>query len=428
MPRREALVVADDLTGAMDTGHSFAARGYETVVRHDPSFDAAAQVLVVDTDSRYESPETARDRVRDAVSSVDSGLVYKKVDSTLRGNVGTEVVAAAEAMGADVAAIAPAFPSNERVTVDGYHLLQGRPVADTEPGNDPDSPVYTSHLPELLCDQVETPVVHVNVHPVATEAVVPYLSPAKVAPRDRLRLLAFDAVHDAHLDTIAAGAASIDGDVLLVGSGGLAEHARVPGAPDAEHDSLAAAPRGRAFGVAGSADSTTLQQLAHLDDRKVVELDTVRAVREPRDAAEAAATACLDRFGERVAVVIASALDDDAVDRTLAAARSAGFTERETRQRIETALAAATDRVWRDAAPDALFLTGGAVAKAVLDRLETGGIALRGQEVAPGVPVGVIRGGRASGTPLVTKAGAFGDAATIADALDVVRRTPQGNV
>lgn len=427
MTKREALVVADDLTGAMDTGHAFAVRGFETVVRHDPSFDPETQVLVVDTDSRYADADVARERVHEVVSSVDAALVYKKIDSTLRGNVSTEIVAAAEAMGADVAAIAPAFPSNERITADGYHLVRGRPVADTEPGNDSGSPVDDSHLPQLLRKNVDEEVVHVSVYPVASDAISPYLCPSKAAPRDQLRLLVFDALHDVHLDAIAAGAAAVEGEILLVGSGGLAEYAHVPGEPEAKRESSTDTPVGRAFGIAGSADSTTRNQLEYLDERRVVELDTVRAVREPRIAAQEAADVCLDRFENRDDVVLASALDDDTVETTLTAARREGIAERDARNRVEEALAATADRVWTEVAIDGIFLTGGAVAKAVLDQLVAGGIALCGEEVAPGVPVGVIRGGRADGVPIVTKAGAFGSTTTIADALDVLRRGQRGN-
>lgn len=426
MTRHEGLVVADDLTGAMDTGHAFATRGFETVVRYDLSFAAAAQVLVVDTDSRYADPDAARQHVHDTVEGTDAALVYKKVDSTLRGNLGPEVEAAADAMGADAVAVAPAFPSNDRVTADGYHLVGGRPVADTEPGNDPESPVDDSHLPQFLRTQTAHPVSHVGVYPVATGDVAAHLDRTPMTEHAYGHVV-FDAVHNTHLDAIAGGAASTDADTLLVGSGGLAEYARVPSDPASEREAPLPEPRGRAFGVAGSVDPMTRRQLAHLDRERVVELDAVRAVNDPLGAARGAAAACHDRFVDHDAVVLASALDGDAVDRTLAAASEAGVSDRDVRERVEAALAAAAEQVWDDIALDGLFLTGGAVAKAVLDRLGTGGIALRGEEVAAGVPIGIVRGGPADGLPLVTKAGAFGDPDTIVAALDAVRCVPQGN-
>ena len=423
-PSDRTLVVADDLTGATDTGHGFAARGFETVVRLDPEFDAPdAAVLVVDTDSRYADPDEAGCRVRDAVASVDAAVVYKKVDSTLRGNLASEIEAAMDAMEADVAAVAPAFPSNGRTTACGYHLVHGALVTDTEAGNDPDSPVLAPRLPDHLRERGASDVRHVGVERVAS------------GDADGLRsifdtdgLVTFDAVDDAHLDTIAEAVDDSDERVLLVGCGGLAEHVRIPADATAERAPADETPTGTAFGVAGSVSAQTFAQLDALPDEVVLTLDAARAVDDVETAATDATERCRDRFGDADvdAVVLASARDRSDVDRVLDAADDSGVDERIARERVTEALAVAARRVWDEAAPTpgGLFLTGGAVAKAVLGELETDGLALRGEEVSTGVPVSEVRGGIADGTPLVTKAGAFGIDSTIADALDHVRRVP----
>ncbi|WP_435178493.1 four-carbon acid sugar kinase family protein [Halorussus sp. AFM4] len=426
MTSDRTLVVADDLTGATDTGHSFAARGYETVVRVDPEFDAPeAAVLVVDTDSRYADRDEAAARVRDVVTSTDAAVVYKKIDSTLRGNLGAEIAAAYDVSDADAAAVAPAFPSNDRLTAGGYHLVAGELVANTEAGNDPDSPVETSHVPRLLGAQVDGTVAHADVERVASRSAVEALSGPAERPADERLVVVFDVVHDSHLDVVAAAAQERDGDVLLVGSAGLAEHVRLPGEPTLERPGVAADPTGVAFGVAGSANPRTLTQLDALPENRVVDLDAAAAVDDPAVAAAAAADECLDRLETEPAVVLASARDRDDVDATLDAAKSATVPQREARERVAAALGTAAERVWEAREPGGLFLTGGSVAKAVLGRLDAGGVALRGEEVAVGVPAGEVRGGRAHRAPVVTKAGAFGDDATVVDALDYLRRVPR---
>lgn len=429
MTTDRTLVVADDLTGATDTGHSFAVQGYETVVRIDPNFDSPeATVLVVDTDSRYVDRDEAAARVRDAVASTEAAVVYKKVDSTLRGNLGAEIVAAYDAMDADAASVAPAFPSNDRLTASGYHLVGGELVANTEAGNDPDSPVETSHIPRLLHRQVGDTIAHADVECVASRSVDETLSHSDGGTVDERCIVVFDVVHDSHLDVVAAAAHDHDGDVLLVGSAGLAEHVRLPVEPTAERLSVAVDPTDTAFGVAGSVNPQTLTQLDALPSSRVVDLDAAGAVHDPVAAAAAAATECLERFQTEPAVVLASARDDDDdIDATLDAASRAGISDREARERVISALGSAAAHVWDVREPRGLFLTGGSVAKGVLGQLDAGGIALRGEEVAVGVPAGEIRGGRASGTPIVTKAGAFGNNSTIVDALDYLRRAPQGN-
>lgn len=135
------LIVADDLTRATDTGHEFAGRGLRTLVStldaSTADADTRTDVRVVDTDSRYAASSDAAARVERVISEKDAAFVYKKVDSTLRGNLVAEVDAALEATGADVTLVAPASPRNGRTTVEGYHLVGGGVVPDRSPAGEP---------------------------------------------------------------------------------------------------------------------------------------------------------------------------------------------------------------------------------------------------------------------------------------------------
>jgi len=84
-------IVADDLTGAMDSSGYFAHQGLSTVVILDPNFSSDADVVVINTNSRAEDPGTARKKIKQAVRSLVGRVVYKKIDSTLRGNIGAEL-------------------------------------------------------------------------------------------------------------------------------------------------------------------------------------------------------------------------------------------------------------------------------------------------------------------------------------------------
>ena len=111
-------IVADDLTGATDSGAQLARAGYRAAVAfHDsqlpPTEDLDA--VVVDTDSRQLSPESARARVTQAAAQLkDARILYKKIDSTLRGRVAVEIGAAFLEGGRPNAIVAPAFPDNGR--------------------------------------------------------------------------------------------------------------------------------------------------------------------------------------------------------------------------------------------------------------------------------------------------------------------------
>src|SRR5437867_1575682 len=82
-------IVADDLTGACDTGALFAARGPVPVtVWPDPPL--RAPVTVVDTESRALDAVDAARRVAGVARNVARSRFFKKIDSTLRGQIGAD--------------------------------------------------------------------------------------------------------------------------------------------------------------------------------------------------------------------------------------------------------------------------------------------------------------------------------------------------
>ena len=161
------LMIADDFTGALDTGVQFAVRGARTCVVTDPAYDfsqagAEVQVLVLDAETRHLPPEAAYQTVLRAVrDALRAGFtyIYKKTDSALRGNVGAELTAVMDAAGADRMAFFPALPKMNRITRGGVHYIDGVPVAQSVFGQDPFEPVRASSVKEIIAAQSEVPVV-----------------------------------------------------------------------------------------------------------------------------------------------------------------------------------------------------------------------------------------------------------------------------
>ncbi|QLH76288.1 four-carbon acid sugar kinase family protein [Halosimplex rubrum] len=418
-----ALVVADDLTGAMDTGHGFAARGREVRVRRSADAgradtDAGSDVLVVDTDTRDADPETAAAAVTRAVESHPADLVYEKVDSTLRGNVVAGVDGAVAAAGTDLAVVAPAFPATGRTTEGGRHFVDGTPLAEAGYG------VADSDLREYFAAS-EYRVTRLDIDTVSTGAAAVAERLADRAAGDRPALVVCDARTDDHLEAIAAGAASLDEPALYVGSGGLAAHVGVPGDPPegaAGSADPAADPRSAGvLGVVGSVNERTLDQLGTVDDDALVRLDPAAAVREPERAGRAAAeslSALLDWRGRAVVTAATDAEDVRAAER--AAGEMGG--DATAADRVATALAAAARATVEASPPAGLVLTGGDTAGAVLDALDAEAIDLAGEAVAAGVPIGTVATGPATGTRVATKAGGFGTERAILNCLDAVGR------
>lgn len=159
------LIVADDFTGALDTGVQLASCGARTRVVTDPTFspDCAegVEVLVIDAETRHLPPCQAGEVVRDIVRRAVAHKVphiYKKTDSALRGNVGAELSALLEASGEEILPFLPAYPQIGRCTAGGVHYIGAQPVAESVFGTDPFEPVRHSRVAELIAEQSLVPI------------------------------------------------------------------------------------------------------------------------------------------------------------------------------------------------------------------------------------------------------------------------------
>lgn len=152
------LIIADDFTGALDTGVQFAASGANTrVVTHADydfkSIDEAVQVLVMDAETRHMRAEDAYEVVYDmTLRAIEAKIpyLYKKTDSALRGNIGSELTAILQASNEKSLYFLPAFPKMNRQTKEGYHFIDDVLVSESVFGKDPFEPVTSSYIPEMI--------------------------------------------------------------------------------------------------------------------------------------------------------------------------------------------------------------------------------------------------------------------------------------
>ena len=185
------LMIADDFTGALDTGVQLAAHGIPTqvVVGQADLSACSSTVLVVDTETRHLSAAKAAEAVaRLTRSAVENGVgcIYKKTDSALRGNIGAELAALLKASGARNLPFLPAFPQIGRTTKKGVHYIDGVPVNESPFGIDPFEPVRCAEVTKLIHLQTEIPAQS--------------LRPGETAA-DKTGILVYDAATAADLET-----------------------------------------------------------------------------------------------------------------------------------------------------------------------------------------------------------------------------------
>jgi uncharacterized protein YgbK (DUF1537 family) len=135
------LILADDLTGAADCAIAFGRTGHAAVVTWGEVGDASDRrlpILAYDTASRGLAAEAAAGRHVDVLERLSGPgrLLFKKIDSTLRGQPAAETAAALAHLksrsGSAFGVFAPAFPATGRTTVDGRVLVNGRALEQAE--------------------------------------------------------------------------------------------------------------------------------------------------------------------------------------------------------------------------------------------------------------------------------------------------------
>jgi D-threonate/D-erythronate kinase len=125
------LIIADDLTGAADCA---AACGSDALVILDDSCAVpTADVVAFDANTRCMTAEHAAAETARIVRSHPASIVYKKIDSSLRGHVAAEITAALDAYRSlghpdAIAVVAPAFPAMGRTTTGGRQYVRGVPL------------------------------------------------------------------------------------------------------------------------------------------------------------------------------------------------------------------------------------------------------------------------------------------------------------
>ncbi len=375
-------IIADDLTGAADAAAAYGSPHSSSVILDVDGTWPEADILSVNTESRYLSAKDSAAAVTAAVARAleQDRQVFKKIDSLLRGNVGAEVAAALAAVSdgrsKGLALVAPAFPGTGRTTIGGLVHVKGAHNAQGSFDGDVAAALAGGGLSTELVgrDAHRTP-----------EDLAAHLRDVQERGTDAVVL---DAVSDDDLKLVAAAAALLEFPTLLAGSGGLAGHI---------------ARRGEARDV--------LQENARCVTRTLTVIGSYSGLARQQTEALVAA-------GAEHITLDHQALEDPAVARKVAAAMvrtdvvltpdPMGAVDKSQALVVAEALARATAAGVEHC--EVLVLTGGETATAVLKALGAGSFTVIG-EIEPGVVMSLLP----EPLPLlVTKAGAFGDAGTLA--------------
>ncbi|TKI02812.1 D-threonate kinase [Martelella alba] len=413
-------VLADDFTGANDIGGALARTGARVHVLFDArrtAKDVGADVQIINTDSRALPARQAAQRVKTALAGWrelgGECWLFKKIDSTLRGNLGAELDAALAATGATLAIVAPAVPRLGRTTRNGQCYIHGRPLAETEYASDPKTPIRHSGVIERCHEQSVLPMGVIDLTRVRDEGLAAVLADAAASGR---RMLVVDAENDGDLARIVRAPGALATRPILVGAAGLG---------DALARELNPKPASPVLAVIGSMSHNAQRQIACLRNQYDVALVDIDVEQILGDAAHSGDERGREqaifalRRGQHCLIRTCQSTEQRSQIEQLCARY--GLTRQTLGETLCASLAELTAAVCRQAPPAGLFLSGGDVAMAVARGMGATGFRIEGQ-IAGCVPWGHLLNG-AQGLRVMTKAGGFGDEHILVEVIRFIEET-----
>lgn len=386
------LIIADDFTGANDTGVQLRRRGYPTSVFLRKAELPEEISVVLDTESRTVGEEYAMQLVEKAVDGVDFSkyrFVVKKIDSTMRGNIAVESWALAKAYKPEIILVAPALPKLGRTTLHGVQRLHGVNVCETELAQDSKNPVHEDDLEKTFRKCFSGRIEKIGIEELRNH-------------RRRLTedgVYIFDALTDADLKEAVRLGQSSGKRLLYVGTAGIMDNlmeltGNIP----------------PSFAVVSSISSVTNLQIRYAEEHglrlvKVPVHDVLLHKVEPYMFVEKSIEYL--KSGQDTILLTSTAYDREELNLSYEAGRRLDMDEAAVSDFVRSLVGRIAKEIVQKAEISGIFITGGDTAMGVLSGMGADGAEIL-SEIMVGIPLVKVLGGELNGKKMVTKAGAFG--------------------
>ncbi|MGM0436084.1 MAG: four-carbon acid sugar kinase family protein, partial [Bacillota bacterium] len=405
----KTLIVADDNTGANASAILLNDLNFSTLSLID--FKEAKVVegydgIAVGTDSRATDPDTAYKRVShvlNAFTDENPIVLNKRVDSTLRGNLGSELNAFKDTFPNRKIAIVPSFPKSKRICKDGLLYVNDTLLENTDVAKDPKMPIHTSDVKALFEKQFNGTIANITREALTDEITLLKTITKTYQTHDAV---IFDALSDEDIDTIANALMKSDLSIITVDPG-VFTYAYTKAAVA----SLSTLKKRYVFMV-GSVTDTTHNQIKHAEtdeDFLVVPLDP-EAFIEPKSAHEATQKAirAFEETQKPYVLYTTNAPGNRKILDLFSISKEKAMSVDEVSKDINKHLAILLERLL-DKHKDigGLFTSGGDTTLSFLNHINARGIHLK-KQVMPLCVYGTIVGGPFEGTPIITKGGMIG--------------------
>ena len=410
------IVIADDLTGSNATCSLFKKIGLRaaSILKLQGDINYDVDVISYSTASRGLAKEEAYKKVSEAIKILRNRdvLVYnKRIDSTLRGNIGAEINAMLDNLEDDrIAVVVPAYPDSGRIVVNKTMLVNGVLLENSDAGKDPKTPIKTSCVESLVQKDIKYPSTYFTLSDI-TQPIEEIAKKIQEAIK-KSRVLIFDAVNNEDIIKISKAIIHSDIDIVTVDPGPFTLYysKELQKKNHLEKKILM---------VIGSVTPTTKKQIEYIlqeEDIFLVKMKIEDFFKKESCSKEIERVISFIKKGITsydLFLVTTSPIGDEKKADLQKLAKNLNTTVEEISKIIANTLTETAVKILKETQKfEGIYSSGGDITIALLEKLKAIGVEIR-EEVIPLAAYGRIIGGDFPNLKLVSKGGMVGDEKTI---------------
>lgn len=414
------------MSGACDTAVQFSNFGHKTIVLNKLDnlnfLTSQFTAVAVTTNSRDLPVLDAGVKIQETcgfLKNLKGASVYKKIDSTWRGNIGVELEVMLQELNLNFAIVCSAYPKNKRTGIGGYLLVDGQLLHHTPMAKDPGSPIKQGFLPDLLRSQTSLPVQLLCLQLIeqGIEAIEDFILEKL---NDGPCLFIADAIEEGHLDILAQLNESKVPPHIFVGSAGLS--AAILRKDKVQEKKLTLTLP--VLTVIGSVHPNSNLQVDEMIKKlgvKEVYIPWQNLLNYSEGALKGFTLEALNTLNSGEDIVIRTSRNANDVELAQAEGSSIGLSGKEIANNIAEGLKKFMAGILVNTKLSGLMVTGGATALQLLEVMDAEGIEVI-EEIEPGVPLGKIVGGKINDLRIITKAGGFGSRNVFCNGAEILKQ------
>lgn len=407
----KTLLIADDLTGALDTGVQLSKKKTSTTVYLGmvERISLESDVIIINSNSRHDNPSDAYAKVANILKKYANqfDLIFLKTDLGLRGNISATFKAGIDVLERTLLFV-PAYPSVNRTTKDGVHYIDGQLLQDSIFKHDFPALKTTSHLRDIINHDYEIPTRIVRQDNLSKE-LIQSLENSSVS--------VFDCESLNHLGLIVQTLRDCNRLNFIAGCAELAHViSKTVYANVDNRELLGKVLNGPMLLINGSINSVSLNQLkqANAEDRVIIKLNAnVLFNKDISYEFKRLKDRLVQALRKNKSVILTTAVNEEEVAFLKTLAKVNNLSDMELSRNIEQKINMIVKSVYSEIFVEKLVIFGGETALGVLQTLEVKDLIPIG-EVSMGIPYAIAMQDE-NKIQIVTKSGALGSEDIIND-------------